>query len=172
LTSPQRIIDQTLQRFGRIDVLVNNAAAAPVAPLEQTEETLLRQTFEVNVFGPALLIARIWPVFVRQRGGCVVNVSSIATVDPFAGLGVYASSKAALESLGRSTHVEGREDNIRAFNIAPGAVETPMLRSAFSTEIIPRERTLDPMNVAAVIADCVLGRRDDQMGKTILLPSP
>jgi NAD(P)-dependent dehydrogenase (short-subunit alcohol dehydrogenase family) len=165
-------IEKALARFGRLDVLVNSAAIAPLRPIEETNWQLLERIFRSNFHGPAMLVAELWPVFVRQAGGCVVNVSSMATVDPFPGLSVYAASKAALDSLTRSIVIEGRTNNIRAFSVAPGAVETPMLRANFSTTFLPAHRTLDPMDVARVIADCVLGKREDQIGRTILLPSP
>ena len=168
----ERVVEKTLERWGRIDALVNSAGAAPLVPIEQTDEELLGRTFAVNVYGPAYLIVRSWPVFKRQGGGCIVNVSSMATLDPFPGFFVYAASKAAVESLARSAKNEGEGFGVRAFAVAPGAIETPMLRRSFSWQQIPPEHTLDPDDVAAVICDCVLGRRDGEAGGTIRVPSP
>jgi NAD(P)-dependent dehydrogenase (short-subunit alcohol dehydrogenase family) len=165
-----RIIEPTHQKWGRIDALINNAATLEVRPIEQNDDRLLEHTFRTNVFGPARLIAKAWPIFISQRRGCVVNVSSIATVDPFPGLSAYAASKAALECLTRSILVEGRQHGIRGFAVAPGAVETAMLRQVVSEENLPTEYTLDPMAVASVIGECVTGIRDAEIGKTIYLP--
>jgi NAD(P)-dependent dehydrogenase (short-subunit alcohol dehydrogenase family) len=96
----------------------------------------------------------------------------MSTVDPFPGLAIYAASKAALESLARSIKNEGHAYNIKAFNIAPGAVETLMLRSFIDESALPRDKTLSPEAVATVIADCVTGQRDAENGTTIILPSP
>ena len=97
----------------------------------------------------------------------MVNVSSMATQDPFPGFFAYAASKAALNLMARSCATEGREHGIRAFAVAPGAVETDMLRAAFGEDVIPREQTLDPDTVARVIVECVTGERDAQNGDTI-----
>ena len=95
----------------------------------------------------------------------------MATVDPFPGLGVYAASKAALASLTRSLHNEGASHGIRAFSVAPGAVETKMLRQLFSTDQLPTDQTLEPAAVAEVVVGCIRGEREDDRGQTILLPS-
>ena len=102
----------------------------------------------------------------------MVNVSSMATVDPYPGLSVYAASKAALESLTRSIAVEGREHGIRSFSVVLGAVETAMLRSVVSEAQLPREKTLEPRDVAEVVMACVEGRHDSRNGGAVPVPSP
>ena len=167
--SAATIVDRTLEAWGRVDVLVNNAAVSPMQPIEETNDDLLQQCFAVNTFGPMRLVARLWPTFVRQSGGCVVNVSTMATVDPFPGLSVYGASKAALESLTRSIVNEGRMMGIRAYSIVPGAVETAMLRSLWNEDDVPPERVLTPVQVAQVVVACVKGEREADTGMTIRL---
>lgn len=170
--SPALIVAQALDAFGRIDTVVNNAGYAPLKPIDETTPAMIEEVFRINAIGSANLIARVWPLFLRQRGGCVVNVSSMATIDPFPGLFAYAAAKASVELMVKSCANEGRAHNIRAFAIAPGAVETPMLRSLFSKEQLPASQCLAPEQVASVIVDCILGRRNADNGRTILLPSP
>lgn len=165
-------VDMTAQQWGRADALINGAGVAPLAAIDRTDEDLLYRTFAVNTFAAAYLIARIWPVFRKQRGGCIVNISTMGTADPFPGFFAYAAAKSAVESLTRSAVKEGASFGVRAFSVAPGAVETDMLRANFSERQIPRQRTLDPLDVAHVICDCVLGRRDGEAGSTIFVPSP
>jgi NAD(P)-dependent dehydrogenase (short-subunit alcohol dehydrogenase family) len=165
-------VDLTVEHFRRVDALVNNAGSAPLAPIERTTEELLYRTFAVNTFAAAYLIGRLWPVFKKQRSGCVVNVSTLGTRDPFPGFFTYAAAKSALESFTRSIANEGRAMGIRAFSVAPGAVETEMLRGNFSTRQIPPEKTLDPADVAEVICDCILGRRPGDEGGSIPVPGP
>jgi NAD(P)-dependent dehydrogenase (short-subunit alcohol dehydrogenase family) len=167
-----RVVDQVLRKWGRVDVLVNNAGAAPLVPIDETTDTLIDETFAINAFAPIRLVVRLWPVFCSRQAGCVVNVSSIAVADPFAGFTAYAASKAAVEALTRSVANEGRAHGIRGFSVAPGAVETQMLRSNFSARQIPPDRTLDPADVARVVVDCILGRREADLGRTIPIPSP
>ena len=169
---PAQIIDQTLARHQRVDVLVNNAAINQPAAISQFSRESFRSVFETNTFGPAMLIALLWPVFSRQRAGCIVNISSMSAADPFPGLGVYGASKAALECLARAVRNEGAEQGIRAYNIAPGAVETDMLRALFSREQLPESRTLSPARVAQVAIQCILGERTEASGSTLILPSP
>jgi NAD(P)-dependent dehydrogenase (short-subunit alcohol dehydrogenase family) len=161
------VVDLTLAQWGRVDAVVNNAGVAPRAAIDETDEDLVYETFAVNTFGPAHVIARAWPAFVRRRTGCVVNVSSLASSEPFPGFFVYGATKSALESLVRSVAREGAEHGVVAWNVAPGAVEAPALRKLFSEREIPRERALDPFDVARIVADCVLGRRPEPSGSTI-----
>lgn len=165
-------VDRTLERFGRLDVLVNNAGIAPLVPIAATTDEVLEEVFFANTFGPAYLIRRAWPIFVRQGGGRVVNVSTMGAIDPFDGFFAYAASKSALDSFTRSIANEGRTHGIRGFSVNPGAVETPLLRSIVGPEILPTSRTLAPTDVAAVVVACACGERDADNGKAILLPSP
>lgn len=166
------VVPRVVARFGRIDLLVNAAGVAPLAPIEATDLGMLERTFAINTFGPALLIAAAWPILKRQRSGCVVSVSTIGTSDPFAGFFAYAASKSALDSLTRSVAGEGRRLGIRAYAVNPGAVETPLLRSNFPEKVIPHERTISADSVAAVIVDCFDGARAEPSGTCIPLPSP
>lgn len=161
------LMQATLDRFGRIDVLVNNAALAPMLPIEHTGDHTIDEVFRVNAIGPALAIRHVWPVFLRQGSGCIVNVSTIGTIDPFSGFFAYASSKASLNLMARSCAIEGRGHGIRAFAVAPGAVETPMLRAILPEHAVAPADCLTPEEVAAVIVDCIRGRRDQDNGNVI-----
>jgi len=166
-SSAKTVVAATVDRWGRLDCLVNNAGGVEMVPIEETADDLLQRTFEVNTFSPARLIAASWPIFQRQRRGCVVNVSSRSTVDPFPGLSVYAAAKSAVESLTRSVMNEGRSIGITAYAVAPGAVETPMLRALWNEDELPPSQAMGPDEVARVIVDCILGRREQDLGLTI-----
>lgn len=171
------MVTTCLGRFGRVDVLVNNAGTAPLLPIDGTSEETIQRTFMTNAVGPACLIARAWTVFKRQHaegrmgrlGHCVVNVSTLGTSDPFPGFFAYAASKASLNLMARSCAKEGKGIGVRAFAVAPGAVETAMLRSIFSEKTVPASRCLTPERVAEEIVACVQGERDAQNGGTIYL---
>ncbi len=143
------LIRQTSLRFGRIDVLVNNAgyaACAPAADLSPTQfETLLR----VNVAAVFYACTFAWPMMQKQGEGTIVNISSAAASDPFPGLGTYGATKAWVEAFTRGLAAEGKPHGIRVFAVAPGAVESEMLRSAFPD--FPSDQTLDPMDVADTV---------------------
>jgi NAD(P)-dependent dehydrogenase (short-subunit alcohol dehydrogenase family) len=166
------IIRAAIDRFGRLNALINNAGHAPLLPIHETTPAVLRSAFAVNAIGPGALIAAAWPVFVAQSKGVVVNISTMGTADPFPGFFAYAAAKAAVNSFARSIANEGAAHNIKGFAVAPGAVETPMLRSLFDEKALPTERTLSPDDIARIVAECAIGSRDSQNGTTIFVPSP
>ena len=169
LDQVDRLVDAAIDRFGRIDVLVNNAGFAPLKPIDETDAETLRTAFMVNAVGPAHAISRCWPHLGTHGQGCVINVSTMGTDDPFPGFFAYAASKASVNLMARSCANEGADRGIRAFSIAPGAVETPMLRGLFDTAQLPADACLAPDDVAALIVACIQGDHDDRNGDTIFI---
>lgn len=171
------IVEAALERFGRVDVIVNNAALAPLKPIDETPVDLIEEVYSVNAIGPACVIAAAWPVFKKQyaqapsagAGACIVNVSTLGTLDPFPGFFAYAASKAAMNLMAKSCAAEGRPFGIRAFAVAPGAVETEMLRAIFSAEVLPSDKCLSAERVAEEIVACVNGERDAHNGRIIYM---
>lgn len=163
----KRMIDQAVSKFGRLDALVNNAGSAKVLAIGSNPLDIIQQTYAVNAIGPAHAIELAWPIFKRQGAGCVVNVGSYAALDPFPGFFVYAGTKAAMNLMAASCAKEGAAIGVRAFCVAPGAVETELLRSAFDESVVAKEQCLRPREVGQVILECILGTRDAQNGKTI-----
>lgn len=171
--APGALIDRALDEMGRVDALVNNAGQASLTPIAGTTAASLAESFAVNAFGPALAIARVFPAMCAQGGGRIVNVASRAVRDPFPGFFAYAAAKSALDSLTRSVENEGARFGVHAFTVAPGAIETPMLRSMFTEDQLPADQTLPPENVAHVIVNCAAGHRDEDAGSMIdILPAP
>lgn len=160
------IVERTVAEHGRVDLLVNNAGVAPLKNIPETDEDTIRSCLDVNLLGPIALISACWPHFVKQRAGCVINVSSMASIDPFPGFIAYAASKAGVDSLTRSIMAEGAIHGIRSFTVNPGAVETEMLRSNFSTDFLPETMTVSPEEIAHFILECVNGERNGRAGKT------
>ncbi len=168
-TQAGTVVERALAELGHIDNLVNNAGTAPLMPVQDHTPEVLDQVYRVNAIGPASLIARLWPVFVRQQSGCIVNISTIGTLDPFPGFFGYAGAKAALNTMTLSCAKEGAAFNIRAFAIAPGAVETEMLREVYRRSGVPARKGMPPLRIAAVVQDCIEHRRDKDNGQTIVI---
>lgn len=166
------IITRTLEAFGRIDALVNAAGLAQSKPIDKITPQEWRQTIDTNVSYVMYLTAAAWATFRKQKSGVIVNVSSMASFDPFPGFAMYAPAKAALNMFTLITGREGQKIGVRAACIAPGAIETPMLRALFNEKMLPKEKTLSPEAVASLIRDCVTGKRAFQIGETIPMPSP
>jgi NAD(P)-dependent dehydrogenase (short-subunit alcohol dehydrogenase family) len=121
----ERIVAATVERFDGLDILVNNAALFALVPLMEADHTEAARFINTNVMGP-LQCSRAfahWAVK-HERGGAIVNVSSIAGARPAPGCGLYSASKAALESLTRSMAVEWAPLGMRVNAVAPGHVNT------------------------------------------------
>ncbi len=157
-------VTTTIDRVGRLDAIVNNAGVAPQVPIAETDATLVRETLDRNLVGPIVLVATAWPELVR-RSGRVVNISSMASIDPFQGFTAYAASKAGLDSLTRSIMAEAGDTGVTAFTINPGVVETPLLRTLFDESVVPRDMPLPPERIADEIAACLRGDRDERAGR-------
>lgn len=164
-----RLIDVTLDRFDRIDAVIHCAGIAPVRSIRDTTPAEWQETLDTNLSAAFHLARAAWPAFERQRGGAIVNVSSLASRDPFPGFGAYGSAKAAMNLFGLVAAREGQEIGVRAYTIAPGAVETAMFRRIMSPEQYPKEKTLDPADVARVIAGCIGGELKYASGEVIYL---
>lgn len=161
------LVRRVADRHGRIDAIANVAGDAPLLPIERVTADIWRRCIDTNLSAIVDMTAAVWPVFRRQQAGTVVNVSSLASFDPFPGFAIYASAKVAVNMFTRCTASEGAAIGVRAVCIAPGAVETPMLRALFPEAQLPRASALDPDTVAALICDCISGKRSFEAGETI-----
>ncbi len=171
LAQVRAVIDRVRSELGRIDALVSNAGWAELHAIAETTDETLERAFRVNALGPAAMIAEAWPAFAAQKSGCVVCTSSMATQDPFPGFFAYASSKASVNLLVASCAKEGARLGVRAFSVAPGAVETPLLRSMFDESALPTNACLTPEKVASMIVACIQGEHDTENGRVIWMPN-
>jgi len=159
-TQSPALVEETIERFGRLDVLVDNAGFTQVIPhhdLDAVSDDLFREILEVNVIGPFRLTKLALPHLRRDGGGSVVNVSSIAGVRPTGSCIPYATSKAALNHLTELlANVSGPEVRVNA--VAPGLVRTPWtddwdpIHDAMQT-LAPLGRSGTPAEIASVIVD-------------------
>lgn len=145
----RRAIQAAVQRFSRIDVLVNNAGVAALATVDKLDPAEFDRTYAVNMAAIFHATRAVWPLMKAQGGGVIINISSLAAVDPFPGFAVYGASKAWVNLFSQATADEGKPFGIRVFSVAPGAVETRLMRASFPD--FPAAKTLDPEEVAAVI---------------------
>ncbi|AEN11640.1 MULTISPECIES: SDR family NAD(P)-dependent oxidoreductase [unclassified Streptomyces] len=113
-----------LARYGRVDVLVNNAGRTQVGAFEETTEQELRDLFELHVFGPARLTRALLPHMRERRSGAVVMMSSMGGQLSFAGFSAYSATKAALEQLAEGLADEVRPHGVTVLIAEPGAFRT------------------------------------------------
>jgi len=122
------LVEQTVERFGRIDVAINNAGTeGQLGPITEQSEDNYRATFDSNVLGVLLAMKHEMRAMLRQGAGAIVNLSSIAGQVGVAGASVYVASKHAVEGLTRSAALEGAPAGVRVNAVAPGPVQTDML---------------------------------------------
>jgi short-subunit dehydrogenase len=120
----RRAVEATLGRFGRIDILINNAGAGLYSPAWSTTEERTRALFELNLFAPLALAQLVAPHMRQQRAGMIVNVGSIAGRMTLPWFTLYSVSKYALGSLTEGLRMELKRDGIHAMTVCPGYVDT------------------------------------------------
>ena len=113
-----------LERFGRIDVLVNNAGRGLIGAVEEASEAEVRAVFENNVFGALAVTQAVLPSMRERRSGTIVNVSSVAGMAGRSGGGIYAGTKFAIEGISEALRAELAPLGIRVVIVEPGAFRT------------------------------------------------
>ena len=157
----RNLVDQTVKRFGRLDVAVNNAATegTPGPVSEQTAESFAA-TFDTNVLGTLLSMKHELRIMLPQRSGSIVNVSSAYGSVGAAGASVYVGSKHAVEGITKSAALEVAGTGVRVNVVAPGTTDTGMLtrftnsaeNKAALVSTVPIKRLATPEEIAHVIA--------------------
>ena len=138
-------IARTLERFGRIDVLVNNAGVSALGPAEEIPEQVMRDQFETNFFGPFALMRELLPSMRANDTGRIVNVTSIGAVMASGFYSDYCATKHALDALSLGMDIELQQFGIRVATVVPGGFTTSMVANLIRTErddtLYPRFRT-------------------------------
>jgi NAD(P)-dependent dehydrogenase (short-subunit alcohol dehydrogenase family) len=132
-------VADTIERFGRVDVLVNNAGRTQVGAVEETTDEELRSLFELHFFAPAALTRLVLPLMRRQGGGAIVQMSSVGGQVTAPGFGAYCATKYALEGLTETLRDEVAGFGIRTLIVEPGAFRTGLFRpgAAYESEAMP-----------------------------------
>lgn len=125
--SVQDLVEATVRELGTVDILVNNAGAAPfMSSVEQIRESGFEKYFRINFMGAVYATRAVGPILLAKRGGCVVNVASVAGFIASPGLSYYSTAKAALINLTKTVAREWASAGVRVNAIAPGWIETDM----------------------------------------------
>ncbi|MEN8642841.1 SDR family NAD(P)-dependent oxidoreductase [Pseudomonas sichuanensis] len=124
--SIQGFFERVEQRFARIDLLVNNAGITRDGLLATQSLSDITEVIQTNLIGTLLCCQQVLPCMMRQRSGCIVNLSSVAAQKPGKGQSNYAAAKGGVEALTRALAVELAPRNIRVNAVAPGVVSTDM----------------------------------------------
>jgi NAD(P)-dependent dehydrogenase (short-subunit alcohol dehydrogenase family) len=130
----QAAVDEAIDRFGRIDVLVNNAGRTQVGAVEETTDDELRSLFDLHFFAPAALTRAVLPHMRAQGGGAIVQMSSVGGQITAPGFGAYCATKFALEGLTETLRDEAAPFGIRTLIVEPGAFRTGLFRPGAAYE--------------------------------------
>lgn len=145
----ERLIQAALDAYTHIDVVVNNAGAAPMAAVQEMSHEEFRTCISANIESTFYMTQSVWPHFQERGSGVIVNLSSMSAIDPFPGFSVYGACKAWVEKFTAAAATEGKPQGIRVYGIGPGAVETSMLRGIAPD--FPADQTLAPEDIANTI---------------------
>jgi 3-oxoacyl-[acyl-carrier protein] reductase len=139
----EAMVASTVERFGRVDIMVNNAGMShPNRPMLEVDEAFFDRLYAVNVKSIYLSARHCVPVFRRQKSGCFINIGSTGGVRPRPGLSWYNCTKAAVNMLTKSLAVELAPDGVRANSINPAIADTPLLTTFMGKEDTPENRKL------------------------------
>jgi len=136
------VVRQTLERFGRVDVMVNNAAVCPQVRLTDMSLDHWNVVVTNNLTSVFLFCREVIPAMLSQGGGSIVNVSSVHAMATLEGYSAYSASKAGIAGLTRAIALDYARNNIRANTVLPGAVHTPMLESSVKNLDTPRDEIM------------------------------
>jgi len=122
----KKMVDFTVDQYGKLDVAFNNAGVEWKGPLDQATEAEYRRIFDTNVWGVLNSMRHEIPAMLKNGGGAIVNTSSVAGHAGLAGVSVYIASKHAVEGLTKAVALEFAKQNIRINAVAPGPIATEM----------------------------------------------
>lgn len=160
------LVERTVEVFGKIDILINNAATNPhFGPILTANAALWDKILEVNLRGAFFLCQQVAPLMKQQGGGVIINMVSTAGIQPSPGLGIYSVSKAGLIILTKVLANELGPSNIRVNAIAPGVIKTQFSRALWES-----------VTIAQAVHDRTplgrLGNPEDIVGAALYLASP
>lgn len=171
--SRQAALDHVMDRYGRLDTLINNAGIVATCSIEDTPEEVSRQIFDTNVFGPLALIQAVLPIMRKQGGGRIVNVTAVGAIVSTPLLGVYCASKHALDCISAVVDIEGRPFGVRSPSVLPGQYRTPIMSKGAPVVTSPYQgisdalqsarasRSADVLDDLSSLADAVIAAAND-----------
>jgi len=156
------VAQQALERFGRIDVLVNNAGYGLLGAVEEASGTEIRDLYETNVFGLLNVTRAVLPSMRERGAGHIVNISSVGGYSAYAGWGVYSSTKFAVEGLSEAMHMELAPLGIKVTVVEPGFFRTDFLDA--SSLVSTSTRIEDYAETVGAMRTFAAGKNHQQPG--------
>lgn len=160
------LVDKTVAHYGRLDIVVNNAATNPhFGPILEAEDSMWMKTIEVNLMGNVWLCQAAVPHMQEQGGGKIINVASVVGLRPGHFQGVYSVTKAGIISLTQTLAMELGQHNIQVNAIAPGLIQTKFAQVIWENDAILKD-------IEAKTPAGRIGQPEDIAGMALWLASP
>ena len=134
--SVKKMIKLVLKKFGKVDVLINNAGQGIYGAVENTDIKNYKKVIDLNVIGPIVAMQEVIPIMKKQGGGTIVNISSMVSKAYYPYLGAYASTKYALNALSLTARAELQKDNIIVSIMLPGMTATDFGMNAIKSDAV------------------------------------
>ncbi|MDQ7744395.1 SDR family oxidoreductase [Hydrogenophaga pseudoflava] len=167
----QQSLDAVLDRWGGLDVLVNNAGTDVTASIDEVDSAVWRKVIDTNLVGPFLLTKAALPMLRASdggRGGHIVNVASTASLRAWPNASAYHASKWGLLGMGKALHAELRPQGVRVTTLIVGGMRTPFLLDRFPD--IDTRTLQDPANVAEAVGFVLAMPRGTVIAEIMVLP--
>ncbi len=177
LEQVKNLVDTAVQKFGRIDVILNNAGIMPLSPMDRINVEEWNTMIDVNIKGVLNGIAAVLPYMKEQKFGQIINTSSVAGHKVFSGSAVYSATKYAVRALTEGLRMEVKPYNIRTTIVCPGAVKTELLEHISEADIQQANKDyvgevgISPDSFARVIAFAISQPEDVDINEVIFRPT-
>ncbi|MGD0951373.1 MAG: SDR family NAD(P)-dependent oxidoreductase [Methanotrichaceae archaeon] len=140
----KRMVDQTHEHFGRVDILINNAGQGYDAPVERTDIDIFHYIFDLDVIGPLVAMQQVIPIMRKQGGGAIINISSGTALMYLPNMSAYSASKRALAGISLTAREELKEDNITVSVVYPYITLTEFEKNTIKASGDNREQGSSP----------------------------
>ena len=166
IASIKQCINAALARFGRIDIWINNAGHGMYAPIEFMSMTECRSMFDTNLFGAVECMQAVVPVMKQNKGGMIINISSVGGHIAVPGMAAYCATKFALNAFSKAARLELKQHNIHVMTVCPGYIQTGFSERATKGAGAARlstasaQRILPDRVARAILNGCVAKKRE------------
>ncbi len=147
-SSAKRAVQKVLEKEGKLDILINNAGVGITGPVEETPQDAIDNVFNINFYGPVRMMKAVLPQMRKQKGGLIINITSIAGYMGLPYRGFYSASKGALGILTETLRMETKGFGVKIVNVAPGDYATNIAAGRYHAPLLEDSPYKEPYSSA------------------------